>query len=241
MATLVRPQDRILPTIGAVVLVLALVLLLALPILYGAFMLAALTRLHLTPGWAAAIVLAMLFGGLINIPVKRYRRDDLQPIVRGAAFNLGVVFPEARLAHSETLLAVNLGGCVIPTLLALYELTFVAAGGSRPLLALAIAAIVNIFICYKCATPVRGVGMAVPAFIPPIAAVLITWMLLSGNDYDGLRAPAAFIAGVAGPLVGGHLLHLGKVRDLATGMASIGGAGTFDGIVFASVVAAFFA
>mgnify|MGYP003552013368 CR=1 FL=1 len=40
---------------------------------------------------------------------------------------------------------------------------------------------------------------------------------------------------------GGHLLHLGKIRELATGMASIGGAGTFDGIVFASVVAAFFA
>jgi uncharacterized membrane protein len=46
----------------------------------------------------------------------------------------------------------------------------------------------------------------------------------------GEAAPVSYIAGVAGPLIGADLLHL-EVEQSAVGMASIGGAGTFDGIV----------
>lgn len=52
-------------------------------------------------------------------------------------------------------------------------------------------------------------------------------------------APVAFIAGVIGPLIGADLLHLKDVGKLGAGMVSIGGAGTFDGIVLSAIFAAY--
>jgi uncharacterized membrane protein len=49
--------------------------------------------------------------------------------------------------------------------------------------------------------------------------------------------PIAFSAGVLGPLIGADLLHLGDIAEIGTGMASIGGAGTFDGVVLSGLVA----
>jgi uncharacterized membrane protein len=54
-------------------------------------------------------------------------------------------------------------------------------------------------------------------------------------------APVAYIAGVAGPLIGADLLHLREIEQSATGIASIGGAGTFDGLVLSGIVAAYLA
>ena len=44
-----------------------------------------------------------------------------------------------------------------------------------------------------------------------------------------------------GPLIGADLLHLRDIETLDTGVASIGGAGTFDGIVLSEIVAAYLA
>lgn len=44
-----------------------------------------------------------------------------------------------------------------------------------------------------------------------------------------------------GPLIGADLLHLRDIEKIATGVASIGGAGTFDGIVLSGIVAAYLA
>jgi uncharacterized membrane protein len=40
-----------------------------------------------------------------------------------------------------------------------------------------------------------------------------------------------------GTLIGGDLLHVRQVRRLATPVASIGGAGTFDGIFLTGIIA----
>ena len=44
-----------------------------------------------------------------------------------------------------------------------------------------------------------------------------------------------------GQLIGADLLHLRDIEKIATGIASIGGAGTFDGIVLSGIVAAYLA
>ena len=54
-------------------------------------------------------------------------------------------------------------------------------------------------------------------------------------------APLAFVAGVMGPLIGADLLHLKDIEKVGAGMVSIGGAGTFDGIVMSAIVAAYLA
>jgi len=68
-----------------------------------------------------------------------------------------------------------------------------------------------------------------------VAAVSAFWLVPE-------QAPqAAFVAGVLGPLIGADLLHLRDIATLETGIASIGGAGTFDGIVLSGIVAAYLA
>ena len=54
-------------------------------------------------------------------------------------------------------------------------------------------------------------------------------------------APLAYIAGSLGTLIGADLTNLDKVRGLGAPVASIGGAGTFDGIFLTGILAVLFA
>jgi uncharacterized membrane protein len=47
----------------------------------------------------------------------------------------------------------------------------------------------------------------------------------------------AFISGTMGVLIGADLLHLDDIRKMGTPVASIGGAGSFDGIFISGIVA----
>ena len=71
---------------------------------------------------------------------------------------------------------------------------------------------------------------------PSWAAVLA---LLLASD---IAPPVAFITiGVVGPLVGADLLHLSDLEVNPIGIVSVGGAGTFDGVVLSGIVAAYLA
>jgi len=50
-------------------------------------------------------------------------------------------------------------------------------------------------------------------------------------------SPLAYIAGSLGTLIGADLTNLDKVRGLGAPVASIGGAGTFDGIFLTGILA----
>jgi uncharacterized membrane protein len=50
-------------------------------------------------------------------------------------------------------------------------------------------------------------------------------------------APLAYIAGSLGTLVGADLLNLNRLQGLGAPVASIGGAGTFDGIFLTGILA----
>jgi len=58
-------------------LALALVLLVLLPLVFGQLMAAALVKLDLSKRAAFALVAAMMIGGLINIPIKRIRSEEV--------------------------------------------------------------------------------------------------------------------------------------------------------------------
>jgi uncharacterized membrane protein len=82
------------------------------------------------------------------------------------------------------------------------------------------------------ATPIRGMGIAVPIFIPPLVATG-TALLLQRRSAPAL----AYIAGSLGTLIGADLLNLGNIQGLGAPVASIGGAGTFDGIFLTGILA----
>lgn len=87
-------------------------------------------------------------------------------------------------------------------------------------------------IAFRMARPLPGVGIVLPFFVPPLLAALVSVAL----SYE--HAPViAYIAGSMGTLIGADILHLGEIKALGTPIASIGGAGTFDGIFLNGILA----
>ena len=126
-----------------------------------------------------------------------------------------------------TLIAVNVGGAVIPVLVSLYLLVRHALW-IRGLVATAVVALV----IHWFANPVRGVGIAVPVFLPALITAVLALVLARER-----AAPLAYVAGSLGTLIGADLTNLDKVSDLGAPVASIGGAGTFDGIFVTAILA----
>jgi uncharacterized membrane protein len=126
-----------------------------------------------------------------------------------------------------TIIAVNVGGAVIPTLLSLFLLVKNRLFVLGPLAVVIMAAAV-----YPMAHPVKGVGIAMPVLIPPLLAAGIALILSRKN-----AASLAYAAGSLGTLIGADLLHLGSIQGLGAPIASIGGAGTFDGIFLTGILA----
>src|SRR5205823_5575342 len=80
--------------------------------------------------------------------------------------------------------------------------------------------------------PIRGVGISVPNFLPPLLAAGVA-LILSRRA----APPLAYIAGSLGTLIGADLLNLHKIQGLGAPVASIGGAGTFDGVFLTGILA----
>jgi uncharacterized membrane protein len=220
--------------LGCVTLAIALLLVVLIPLLFFQAISAALVKLGIPPDMAVIILLAMLAGGFVNIPLRshecpKFVKRDVLSIV-----GLAGLLPNLEERSRRCVIALNVGGCLIPAGLALYEIVRIA-GGERAawtLLATAAAAALNVFICYRLARPVSGIGIMLPGLVPAIVAAIAALILARH------QAPAvAFVAGVAGPLIGADLLHLKDLREKPVGLASIGGAGTFDGIVLSAVLA----
>jgi uncharacterized membrane protein len=87
-------------------------------------------------------------------------------------------------------------------------------------------------IFHHLAYPVPGVGIAVPVLVPAVIALVIALL------FSWEHAPAlSYIVGTLGTLIGADLANLGKIQGLGAPVASIGGAGTFDGIFLIGILA----
>lgn len=193
---------------------------------FGLFALA-FTRLGIPPEYLFSLLFLSIMGSMVNIPIRKIRIEE-EPEEWPVISFYGMRFrpPRWRNRH-EMILAVNVGGAVIPSCLSIYLLTH-AENPFRMILALGVVT----FIVYRLARPIPGVGIATPMFIPPIAAAL-TAMIINGE----WAAPTAYVAGTLGTLIGADLLHLDDLKHLKAPVASIGGAGTFDGIFLTGILA----
>lgn len=183
------------------------------------------TKLGLSPQGAVTLFALSLIGGVINIPItKRKILTDRGPV---SLFSFFFYYPPQ---VREQVIAVNLGGAVIPVLFSLYLLARVSFWPTLLATAIVTAS------CKALARPVPGLGISIPAFIPPLVAAAAA-VLLAGEN----AAPVAYIAGVWGTLIGADLLNLHRLQEVGTCVLSIGGAGVFDGIFLVGVVAALLA
>lgn len=220
---------------GCLSILLALTLLIVLPLIYADLLSAALLRLQLGPATALVLVLSIFAGSLVNVPVRRIVKVDPVVVDPMAIFGLHGIRPSVREVRHVTVIAVNVGGCLIPAGLALQQVVGLMVQGTA-VIALLVAVTVNVLVCYRLARPVEGVGITLPALIPAAVAAGVALLMAPGH-----ATQVAFVAGVLGPLAGADLLNLHRVRQLESGMVSIGGAGTFDGILLSGIVALFLA
>ncbi|MES5488163.1 DUF1614 domain-containing protein [Bradyrhizobium sp. INPA03-11B] len=198
----------------------ALVVLIQLRILRYAYM-----RLGIGPGVALLLLFGSLIGSYFNIPITVLPGPPVRSGEIVDFFGMRYVVPY--LASSSTILAVNVGGAVIPAVMSAYLML-----RYQLWLRAAIATIVIAAIVHASATPVRGMGIAVPVFVPVVATAILA--LLLSREY---AAPLAYIGGSMGTLLGADLLNLDKIGSLGAPIASIGGAGTFDGIFLTGILA----
>ncbi len=230
--------------------------------LYFNLVQSAFQSLCLSPAGALFFLIASLVGGMINIPLNRRRiviedprNQQINPWIRWFMPYLHYYPPMVK----EQVIAVNVGGALIPTIFSIYLLTL----PTTHIIAAVVAMMIVAVIAKLLARPVPGVGITMPAFIIPIIAAGLAFILLGGTHG---AAPVAYISGALGTLIGADLLNLPQVLRgglLAAGprytwpflppraapdrwagrpqMLSIGGAGVFDGIFLTAVVAAFLA
>ena len=203
-----------------VLLLAGLILLVQLRILRYAYM-----RLGVGPGIALLLLFGSLIGSYFNIPVTVLPGTPVRSGEIVDFFGMRYIVP--MVVRPGTVLAVNVGGAVIPTLMSAYLVVRYQLWFKAALAVLAIA-----FIIHATATPVRGVGIAVPVFVPVIVTAILAFIL--SREY---APPLAYIGGSMGTLIGADLLNLDKISGLGAPVASIGGAGTFDGIFLTGILA----
>ena len=200
---------------------LVLVILVQVHVLHFAYM-----RLGISSRAAFLLLVASLLGSYVNIPVAQLPAQEILSNKEIGFFGMRYVVPTV-VDWPGTIIAVNVGGAVIPGLLSLYLLAKHKLW-TRGLIATACVAL----FCHLLAQPVPGVGIAIPMFAPPFITAIVALVIAETNI-----AAIAYISGSIGTLIGADLLNLDRLQSLGAPVASIGGAGTFDGIFLTGILA----
>jgi uncharacterized membrane protein len=171
------------------------------------------------------VLLLSRLGRYVNLTVAEFPAERMVSGQEVTFFGRRYVIPRVE-AWPRTVLAVNMGGAVVPTLLS-WSLLVKTGMYGRALVGVTIVTA----IVHGLAYPVQGMGIAVPVFIPLVVAAA-TALLLSRQSAPSL----AYISGSLGTLIGAALLNLGIMQELRAPIASIGGAGRFDGIFLTGIL-----
>lgn len=183
-------------------------------------------RMGVPPRYVLLVLLLSLLGSYINVPVAEMPQEEVVSNRIVEFYGIRYVVPDVH-ERPGTIVAVNVGGALIPVILSVY-LLIKNQLYLRGIVGVAVVAAVT----HLMAHPVRGVGITVPIFIPPLVAAGVALILAWQK-----AAPLAYIAGSMGTLIGADLMNLGSVQGLGAPVVSIGGAGTFDGVFLTGIIA----
>src|SRR5215831_20975026 len=147
-------------------LFVGLIILIQLRILRYAYM-----KLGLGSGGALLLLFGSLIGSYFNIPITILPGHGIRSGEIVDFYGMHYVVPYVT-SWPGTVLAVNVGGAVIPTLMSTYLVL-----RYQLWLKAAIAVIAIAFVIHMMATPVQGVGIAVPVFAPVVATAILAFLL----------------------------------------------------------------
>ena len=183
-------------------------------------------RVGLSVSWFQVIIVASILGSRINIPVARFPDEERVEVTHVVAFGVRYRVPSIR-HNAKTVLAVNVGGALIPAAVSVYLIYH------DHLWVHALAAVLCVtFVMRLVARPVVGIGIVTPALVPPVTAAIVA-TVVGGPAVAAL----AYVCGTLGTLIGADILNLSRIRNLGAPVASVGGAGTFDGVFLAGILA----
>jgi uncharacterized membrane protein len=187
----------------------------------------AFDKLGLSPESAYQLLLCTLAGSMINLPLFTLTADSTAQPRLPTELKRWTFFKLPPYTGKITVV-VKVGGAVVPVAFSFYLIAHNPLNPLQIIIAVAVVAI----IAHTSSRPLPGIGIGMPMLIAPIAAALIASIL------DPLqRAPLAYISGTLGVLLGADLLRLKDIRKLGAPIASIGGAGTFDGVFITGLIA----
>lgn len=212
------PKNLILPVVAIVVLAI----LVQFQVLTIAF-----EKLGLSAQSAYLLLLTTLAGSMLNIPLFTIDsnftgKSELPESMLAWAQQRRYLFP------GKTLILVNVGGCIVPVAFSGY--LFIT--NDVPLLQSVLCVSAVSIVAFAVSRPVRGLGIGMPILFAPLAAASVAYVLANVN-----AAPLAYIGGTLGVLIGADLLRFKDIRQLGSPIASIGGAGSFDGIFISGLLA----
>jgi uncharacterized membrane protein len=173
-----------------------------------------------------AVLLLSLLGSAVNIRIAQLPAHDV--VVEREVDFFGVAYVVPAIEHQGgTILAINLGGAVIPLALSIFLLIKNEIYGEA---ALGVAIVA--FFTYLLATPVPRLGIAIPPLWPPLIAAAVALLITRRHT-----AALAYIAGSVGCLLGADVFNLYRIRELGAPIVSIGGAGISDGVFLTGIIA----
>src|SRR3954470_19957580 len=160
-------------------ILVAVVVLIQLGILRYAYI-----RLGVGARPALVLLFASLIGSYINIPIAALPAEQLMSGRDVIYFGMHYVVPVV-VDWPGTVIAINVGGALIPGLMSLYLLA------KYRLWAVGLAAIACVAaVCIYRADPAPGGGIALPVFVPAVSTAIVA-LLLSFRQ----AAPLAYISG----------------------------------------------
>ncbi|QXJ30636.1 DUF1614 domain-containing protein [Saccharolobus shibatae] len=176
-----------------------------------------------------------LFSSPFNLVLKEVKKEAIS-IEEDVVFFFGfpVFIPRISKHNMNTLIAINLGGALIPlavSLFLMYELQ-----------AYILYFVINIIIVAVASKlfsrVIRGVGVIMHPIIPSVFSVITSYFLF--YRFHILIPLSAYIGSVVGTLIGADLLNLRRIiNEARPQVISIGGMGTFDGIFVSGIISVF--
>lgn len=210
------------------VILLALLLGLVLIFVQLGLLSVAFAKLGLSGDSAFLLLALSLLGSWFNLPLFTISGGPSQPVPKLPPPLDSLFRMPRRLIPGRVLVALNVGGAVVPVAFSAYLYRFHTLPVTDIALGIAgVAAVSHMF-----SRPVPGVGIGMPILIAPVTAALLALVINPENP-----APLAYISGTLGVLIGADILRLKDVRNMGSPLATIGGAGTFDGIFITGLVA----
>jgi uncharacterized membrane protein len=181
-------------------------------------------KLGISPEFTSILLFLILIGSWINIPITKKQLIYQEKVSFFGLFRKPAIGIQA--------VAINLGGGVIPILLSFYFL-YKAWQSGLSLVPILQATLLMIIIAKVLAKIIPGRGIVISAFVPPIFAAFLAWIFI-----PNFMAPASFIIGSLGTLIGADLLNLNRAQRISPGLLSIGGAGVFDAVFLTGIISA---